>query len=228
MQLDRDLSVTVEIAHECGEILLSYFGSDRINVRDKGHRDIVTAADVASEEHVVSRIRESFPEDGLKGEEGAGFTGTSGRTWYCDPLDGTLNYAHGIPVWSVSLSLFEGDVPILGVVYDPIRHETFEAASGLGARLNGTSISAGAVTRADKALVHITVDFHEQSLKSGLEDLGKIAPASLRTRNLGSAALALAYVGCCRFDAMLHRFAHCASSASALAPASSAIRVKLA
>ncbi|HZU13163.1 MAG TPA: inositol monophosphatase family protein [Chloroflexota bacterium] len=202
-----ELAVAGEIAREAAALVISYFDSDRLDARAKGERDLVTAADTASEALIVRRLREAFPGDGIVAEEGGDEPSTTHRVWYVDPVDGTLNYARGVPLFSLSLSLFDGPVPVLGVVYDPMRQELFAARTGDGATLNGKRIRTSGVENLDQALVHMTVDFHEESLWAGIRDIADVAPAVLRTRNIGSAALALAYVAAGRFDAMIHRYA---------------------
>jgi myo-inositol-1(or 4)-monophosphatase len=203
-----ELAATVQIAEEAGQLVLQYFASDEVDVQAKGVRDVVTAADLASEQLIKRRLRQVFPDDGMVGEEGTDVPGTSGRLWYVDPLDGTLNYSRGIPIWCVSLALYRRDEPLVGVIHDPVRRETFSAAAGLGAWCNGHRIETSGVEAWDQAVVHITVDFTEGSLRAGLEDIQVVAPAVLRTRNIGSAALSLAYVAAGRLDAVLHRHAH--------------------
>ena len=204
----EDLNTAIDIAVEAGGVVLSYFGTDRVDARAKGDRDVVTAADTASETLILTRLREAFPGDGVVAEEGGKEAARGRRRWYVDPLDGTLNYSRGLPVWCVSLALFDGDQPVLGVVHDPIRGETFSAEAGSGARLNGDPITTSGTTRLEDAFVHLTIDFHEASLAAGLEDMEQLAPRVLRTRNIGSAALALAYVAAGRLDGMVHRFAN--------------------
>lgn len=203
-----ELEATAEIAREAGRLILTYVEGDRMQARVKGERDVVTAADTASEALISDRIREAFPGDGVVAEEGTTEPASTGRIWYIDPLDGTLNFAHRLPIWCVCLSLFEGDFPVLGVIHDPILNETFTATTGQGAFLNGHSIETSGVSRLDDAFVHLTIDFNPESLQFGLQDVHTLAPRVLRTRNIGSAALALAYVACGRFDAMVHRLAH--------------------
>lgn len=207
MTLQDELSRAVEIAEEAAGLVASYVGSDRVDVRAKGVGDLVTAADTASEALVLRRLREAFPADGVVGEEGTAVAGSSGRTWYIDPLDGTLNFARGLPVWCVSLALYEGDRPLLGAVTDPLRRETFSAGSGLGSSCNGTPIACSRVAAPEASMVHVTVDLKDIGARAGLDDIVVISPRVLRTRNIGSAALALAYVAAGRFDAFLHRFA---------------------
>lgn len=208
LSFEAELDVACAAAREAGSILLSYFATDRVRVRAKGARDVVTAADLASEHHVTGKLKDAFPGDGIVGEEGSNVESSAARRWFVDPLDGTLNYSHAIPIWCVSLALFEGDQPVVGVIHDPLRGETFRAIVGGGAWCNSTRIQTTGETSPRQAVVHLTVDFNDASMLQGLEDIQLLAPQVLRTRNIGSAALALAYVAAGRFDAMLHRFAH--------------------
>lgn len=208
MSRSEALVTAAEIARDAGRLILTYIAGDRMEARTKGERDVVTAADTASEALISSRIREAFPGDGVVAEEGTSEPAMSGRRWYIDPLDGTVNFAHRLPIWCVSMSLFEGDQPVLAVIHDPVLGETFTAARGEGARLNGEPIATSGVSNLEDAFVHLTIDFNPESLSKGLQDIYILAPEVLRTRNIGSAALALAYVACGRFDAMVHRAAH--------------------
>jgi len=206
--LQRAVEAADAIAREAGVLLLNFFDSDRVDVRAKGPRDVVTAADFASEHLVVRRLRETFPEHAIVGEEGANFPGTTEYCWFIDPLDATVNFSRSIPLWCVSLSLFQETRPIVGVVYDPIRDESFSAVAQSGAFLNGVRIRTSAAEHVSQAVVQITVDFENESMRAGLDDIQKVAPRVYRTRNIGSAALGLAYVAAGRLDGMLHRFAH--------------------
>lgn len=204
----EELVLAEEVAIEAGEILMRYFRSDRVGAREKGARDVVTAADLESEALVTERLRQAFPRDGIVGEEGSAVPPRANRRWYLDPLDGTLNFSRGLPIWCVSLSLFEGDQPVLGVIHDPIHHETFHAVAGQGAFRGEERLRGSTVDDVAHALVHVTVDFHQESMWQGIEDLRLLAPRVLRTRNIGSAALALAYVAAGHFDAMVHHYAN--------------------
>jgi len=208
MTLQDELAATIDIAIEAAELVLSYFGSDRIDIRAKGVGDVVTAADTASEALILKRLREAFPDDGVVGEEGANTQGTSNRTWYVDPLDGTLNFSRNLPIWCVSMALYEGDRPLLAVIRDPITRETFAAGHGIGSYCNDRRMWCSQVESASDSVVHITVELNDLGASTGLDDIVVMAPRVLRTRNIGSAALALAYVAAGRFDAMVHRFAY--------------------
>lgn len=208
MDAIEELEVAASIAQEAGRLVLTYLEGDRMQARTKGEKDVVTAADTASEGHISSRIKDAFPRDGVVAEEGTRQAAPSGRRWYVDPLDGTVNFAHRVPIWCISMSLFDGEGPLLGVIYDPVVDETLTAARGHGAHLNGQPITTSGITDPNASFVHLTIDFNPESLWTGLQDIHSLAPQVLRTRNIGSAALALAYVACGRFDAMVHRAAH--------------------
>lgn len=208
MLVKDELAAAVDIATEAAALVLSYFGGDHVDIRAKGLGDVVTAADTASERLILSRLNARFPGDGVVGEEGADVESQSGRTWYVDPLDGTLNFSRGLPIWCVSLALFEGDQPLFAVICDPITGETYSAQHGMGAYCNGTRMRSSAVRDLSDSVVHITVDLKDLGESAGLDDIVAVSPRVLRTRNIGSAALALAYVAAGRFDGMLHRFAN--------------------
>jgi len=203
-----ELEQTKTIASEAAALVLSSFGTSQGDAESKGPRDVVTEADRRSEAFIRERLVRQFPRDGIIGEEGTRRESASGRTWFIDPLDGTVNYARLIPIWCVSVALFQGREPILGVIVDPIRKETFWAAAGSGAWCNRDRLRCTQVADPAEAMVHMTVDFNDESMLTGLEDIKQVAPKVLRTRNTGSAALALAWLAAGRFDAMTHRFAH--------------------
>jgi myo-inositol-1(or 4)-monophosphatase len=208
LNLEEVMRIAMGISHEAGSLLERLFADAGLTVSAKGPRDVVTRADIESEALVKRRLEEAFPDHGVVGEEGTDTSNGKRYRWFVDPLDGTLNFSRGVPVWCVSLALFEGNTPLVGVVYDPLRRETFHAARTHGARCNGQLISSSGCTDESQAFIHVTVDFNDESRREGLEDIQRLAPAVLRTRNLGSAALELAYVAAGRMDAMLHRHAH--------------------
>ena len=128
------------IAREAGALLMSYF--DRhIKIEYKGDVDLVTAADRASEKLIAERLRARWPQHGIVGEEGTRTDTSAEFRWYVDPLDGTTNFAHGYPVFCVSIALARRDDEIeVGVLYDPTRNELFAAERGRSATLNGNPI----------------------------------------------------------------------------------------
>src|SRR5438874_6632295 len=144
------LDAAIEIAREAGQVLLGHRG---VRFELKGAFDLVTAADHASEQLIVTRLREQFPSHGIVAEEGGRAELDSELRWYVDPLDGTTNFAHGYPAWSVTLALARRGEVIAGVVYDPLNRELFAAERGAGARLNGAPIQVSKTRFINDALV---------------------------------------------------------------------------
>src|SRR5579871_5820520 len=126
------LETGVEIAREAGSLLSKYF-ERRVAFELKGEHDLVTEADRASEQLVVERLRSHFPSHSIVAEEGGGHSGSSPYCWYVDPLDGTTNFAHGFPMYNVTLALEQSGELIAGVVYNPAHDEMFSAEAGGGA-----------------------------------------------------------------------------------------------
>src|SRR6201984_93865 len=133
-----------EIAREAGALLMGHFHR-HVKVEYKGDVDLVTVADRESEALILKRIRARWPEHDVIGEEGSRVQSGSDYRWYVDPLDGTTNFAHGFPVFCVSLGLARDNEVIAGVVFDPTRNELFAAERGSGATLNGKKIRVSEV-----------------------------------------------------------------------------------
>ncbi|WP_424186193.1 inositol monophosphatase family protein [Actinokineospora sp. G85] len=142
-QLSAQLPVVVDLAETVGAMQLARRGSV-VATEAKAHaNDLVSEVDRASERMIVDALVAAFPDDGLLGEEGASRTGSSGRRWVIDPLDGTRDYLSGCGQWAVSIGLEDADgTPLLGVVHDPVNRETFTGVRGGGAHLNGAPIAA--------------------------------------------------------------------------------------
>ena len=120
------LTDLITLAHQAGDILRASFGQI-LQVDHKGIIDLVSDADHRSEQFLLSHIRQHFPGDTIIAEESGKHFGTADHAWYIDPLDGTVNYVHGLPIYSVSIGYAEGGEMRLGVVYDPSRDECFSA-----------------------------------------------------------------------------------------------------
>lgn len=144
------LDAAIEIAREAGQILLAHRDA---GFELKGDYDLVTSADRASEQLIVNRLKERFPQHGIVAEEGGRAELDSELRWYVDPLDGTTNFAHGYPAWNVTLALARRGEVIAGVVYDPLNRELFAAERGAGARLNGAPIRVSKTRVLNDALV---------------------------------------------------------------------------
>lgn len=202
-----DLAFATGIAARAGELLV-----DRIErlerVDYKSAKDVVTEADHLSEALIIDAIRAAFPGDGIIAEEsgdhasGAGHAPTAGvgRAWIIDPLDGTINYANGIPFFCVSIALVEAGVPVVGVIHDPMRNETFAASDDGPATLDGLPIEASTKTALTDFVVSMSLS------GAGLVRRARGLRSAIRvSRSMGSAALALAYVGNGRFDAFVQQ-----------------------
>jgi myo-inositol-1(or 4)-monophosphatase len=188
-----------DLAREAGGLLMSFFG--KVAVEYKGEADLVTEADRTSESLIVERIRSRWPDHDLIGEEGSRRETGSDFRWYVDPLDGTTNFAHGFPVFAVSLAIEYKGERIAGVVYDPTRDEMFAAAMGRGATLNGRPIRVSKTARLAEGLAATGFPSHKRHQNPNIHFYHQITLRSHGVRRAGSAALDLCYVACGRFDA---------------------------
>ena len=189
-----------EIAREAGRLLMGYFAS-RVKIEYKGEVDLVTEADRASEKRILERIRARWPAHNVLAEEGGGSESGSDYRWYVDPLDGTTNFAHGFPVFCISLGLEHKGERIAGVVYDPTRNELFSAEKGSGAFLNGNAIQVSKVGNLAEGLVATGFPSHKRHKNPNIHFYHQITLRTHGVRRAGSAALDLCYVACGRFDA---------------------------
>ena len=166
----------------------------------KSEKDLVTEVDHLSEEAIIATIREAFPDDGILAEESGHSRPvvSPGRLWVVDPLDGTVNYANGIPFFGVSIALTVDGRPIVGVVLDPMRDELFSAIRDTGAWLDGEPIAHTPKERILDAVVHLGLPRTGFARRSS-----RIRKAARITRSMGSATLALAYLANGRFDAYI-------------------------
>ncbi|MGH2455748.1 MAG: inositol monophosphatase family protein [Candidatus Limnocylindria bacterium] len=196
-----ELEFAVELARRAGEILrASYERVERIDRKSK--RDVVTEVDYASERLVLEAIRTRFPGDAILAEESGHHErygpAQGDRTWVIDPLDGTVNYANGIPYFCVSVAMVDGGAPVVGAVYDPLRDDLYAAAGDGVARLNGTEIHVS-----DKEDVGDFVMSLALIGRGGIGRERKVGRQIRIPRRMGSAALSLAYVANGRFDAFV-------------------------
>ncbi|ACD89653.1 Inositol-phosphate phosphatase [Chlorobium limicola DSM 245] len=201
--MSRELDTAVKAAMAAGEITLGKFGElSSPEIMAKEFKDFVTEVDKACEAAISSLITASFPDDSLLCEEGTIANGSSGRTWIVDPLDGTLNFIHSFPVFSISIALCnpEGDI-LCGVVYQPLLRELFTAEKGCGAFLNGKAITVSSRTGREEFLVATGIPFKEYHyLEFYMCMLKDVIRDSAGIRRAGSAAIDLAYTACGRFD----------------------------
>jgi myo-inositol-1(or 4)-monophosphatase len=199
------LSDLKQLALRAGAILRDGYEQPMI-IQHKGEVDLVTEIDHASEALILETLRQQFPDHSINAEESGHLAGSSDHTWYVDPLDGTINYAHGVPFFSVSIAYAHHGQLTLGVVYDPLRNECFSAERGRGAWLNDTPIHVSQHARLTDSL--LVTGFANISHRAPLSEVHtdnmnnfkRFMIASQGVRRLGSAALDLAYVACGRLD----------------------------
>src|SRR5580692_10375540 len=193
------LECAIEIAHQAGSLLRYYF--DRhVHFELKGDFDLVTEADRASEKLIVERLKARFPEHGIMAEEGSGHESSSKYRWYVDPLDGTTNFAHGYPVYNVTLALEKAGEMIAGVIFDPSRDELFSCEKGGGAFLNGSRIRVSRAAKLEECLFSTGFPSRRRHLDVNIHFYYQLAMATHGVRRGGAAAIDLAYVACGRLD----------------------------
>ena len=186
-------AVAVETALAAGALLREHFGRVQ-QVEHKGEIDLVTALDRQVEALIVERLVAAFPDHAVLAEEGTTVEGGAGHRWLVDPLDGTTNYAHGYPVFAVSLAYaYEGRVR-LGVVYDPLRDELFVGEAGRGATLNGQPLCVSATRALDQSLLISGFPYDRAEFPRALQLWGALLGQAQALRRGGSAALDLCYV----------------------------------
>jgi myo-inositol-1(or 4)-monophosphatase len=193
------VSAIEAIAREAGELLMGYFAR-HLPIEYKGDVDLVTEADRASEALIMERIRARFPRHDVLGEEGTRREIGSDYKWYVDPLDGTTNFAHGFPVFCVSIGLEYKGQMIAGAVYDPARGEMFSAEKGSGACLNQGRIQVSKTSNLPESLVATGFPSHKRHKNPNIHFYHQITLRTHGVRRAGSAALDLASVASGRFD----------------------------
>jgi myo-inositol-1(or 4)-monophosphatase len=194
--------VAIDAARAAGRLLRDELSGARHIAYKGSPTNLVTEMDQRAEALILERIRRAFPDDAILAEEQGAATGRSGRRWIVDPLDGTTNYAHGLPLFGVSIALESARRLVLGVVYDPARDELFVAERGGGATLNGEPIRVSECGRLDQSL--LVTGFPYDIRTTADTNLPEYAALSLRTlavRRFGSAALDLSYVAAGRLEA---------------------------
>jgi len=171
------------------------------HVEYKGTVNLVTEMDTMSEEFIVNEISSGFPHHAIVAEEGSEIDSSSEYRWYIDPLDGTTNYAHGLPIYCVSIGLEKSGELVCGVVYDPSLDEMFSATSGGGAFLNGKPIHVTAETELVRSLLVTGFPYDiRETAADNLDNFAAFAKRARAVRRLGSAAMDLCWTACGRFD----------------------------
>lgn len=221
--LEEILEVAVQCAQHSGEILLEHFGA--LSESDVGHksaaRDLVTAADVASERALVAALRSRFAHHAIEAEEEVRDEASDAPRWFLDPLDGTVNFVHGLPFFAVSMGLYSGSEPLVAVIHVPRLDETFYAARGTGAFLNGDRLQVSAAGSLGEAVLATGFPYLRGQLPNdNVENFHRFVRDVRGIRRYGSAAIDLAYTAAGRFDGFweLHLSPHDLAAGALLGP----------
>ena len=200
--MSPELQLAIDAAREAGELLRQNYESE-LNVDELKTHDIKLELDVKTQELITTRILTSFPGHAIYGEEGVGGNQESSSQWIVDPIDGTVNFFYGIPHFCVSIALREAGEIKLGAIYDPMMDEMFAADYDGPATQNGTEIRPSNRSELSSSVVTIGFSKNREAIDAGLERYRTMAYRVRKTRMLGSAALALAYIACGRLDAYI-------------------------
>lgn len=193
------LAYLERLARQAGQILRAGYQQEH-QIDYKGVIDPVTEIDRKSEDYLLGEIRRDFPDHNILAEESGGTRGGE-KQWYLDPLDGTVNYAHNIPIFSVSIAYASNGTMSLAAVYDPMRNEMFTAERGKGAHVNGCPLQVSSAKDLQKSLLVTGFPYDVQNPEiNNLNNFVHFSKRSQGVRRLGSAAIDLAYVAAGRFD----------------------------
>lgn len=204
----EQLMATCEAACQAGGAQLKHW-QGKFAAQEKGARDLVTEADIASQEAIYEMVQAAFPDHGFLGEESPQLDQLEEPyCWVVDPLDGTTNYVHGFPCFAVSVAVAHQGKVVAGGVYDPQREEMFLAGTGMGATLNGQPFQTSDVEKLDQSLIAVSFPPKLTLDMPDAKAFLKLAPQCQAARRTGSAALNLAYVACGRLDAHWAYFIH--------------------
>ena len=209
--LDRLQEVALRLATEAGALLAAGQAGVKVADTKTSPTDVVTAMDRASEELITRLLDEFCPGDGLLAEEGSSRHSTTGLEWVVDPLDGTVNYLYGLPLWSVSVAVRQvgaADRSLVGVVHAPVLSKTWTAAVGRGAHRDGARLGGSAVTELSRALVGTGFDYRADRRGRQAEVLGRVLSRIRDVRRLGSAAVDLCLVAEGTLDAYFEQSLH--------------------
>lgn len=196
------LNIAINAARQAGDIIVRHFDQvDRIKPTAKGNNDYFCEVDVKAEQAIINTIHKAYPQHGILAEESGLHNPDADTVWIIDPLDGTSNYLHGFPFFSVSIAIKVNGRIEHGVVFDPIRHECFMASRGRGARLNDRRIRVSKQTQLSDSLLGTGLPFRDESLaKRYMPTFEALLGKCAGVRRTGSAALDLAYVASGRLD----------------------------
>ena len=212
----------IKAAFKGGKVLKSYFGNIS-DIRKKGPVDLVTEADTASEKIIIGIIREAFPEHSILAEESGLDQCDVDHQWIIDPLDGTVNFAHQVPVFSISIAYAFKETTIMGIVFNPVTGELFSAIAGEGAFLNNHPIQVSDTRVMQESLLATGFPYDLLSIFDTITDrLENCLRAAQGIRRLGSAAVDICALACGRFDGFWEQNLHPWDTAAAVLIASEA------
>ncbi len=191
----------ISIAKECGSILTSYYNKENLSYTKKGYNDIATEADIASEKKAIEMIHAKYPDHIIYAEESGKEEGPGDYRWIIDPLDGTTNFKHRLPVFAISIALeIKGEI-FCGVIYAPYLEEMFVAEKGKGAYLNEQKIQVSVTKGSELSLAATGFMPNKPEADENLNIWSHVSKSGYPLRRLGAASIDLAYTACGRFDA---------------------------
>ena len=197
------LEVCVDAARQAGALVRNRFLTEK-EISFKGRADIVTDVDLASEKIILGILTSEFPQFSILAEESEPVTNDSAYTWVVDPIDGTRNFAEGIPHFCLVVALAKGNQMVVGVIFDPLKDEMFTAEQGKGAFLNGERIRVSERQEIPDSILGFDLGYVDQKAGLALDMIRSLWPNILGMRLMGSSALGLAYAACGRLDIYFH------------------------
>lgn len=209
------LEVSIDAARKAGEVIRDRFLTDK-EVRFKGRADIVTDVDLAAERVILDLVQSEFPQFSILSEESSPIETGSPYTWVIDPIDGTRNFAEGIPHFCVVVALARGSDVVMGVTYDPVKDETFTAQQGQGALLNGQPMSVSDRQEIPQCVLGFDLGYYDDKAATALDMIRSLWPGFQTMRLMGSSALGMAYAAAGRLDLYFHHSLSPWDSASGL------------
>ncbi|MBN1259868.1 MAG: inositol monophosphatase [Anaerolineae bacterium] len=207
IQADRWLATAQRIALEAGALMRKQWRQTH-TIRSKGYRDIVTETDLAVEQLVIERLKASYPDHAITSEESGAEDSAASIRWLLDPVDGTTNFARSNPNFCITMAAIEGESPVAGVVYDPLRDHLFSARRGGGATLNGKRIQTRDTTQIAEVMFAVDWPRNPAARREMWQYAGKLIEQARTLRALGSAALNIVYVAPGWFDLYMARSLH--------------------
>ena len=197
--------VAIDAARRAGKVILDRFLTTK-EINFKGRANVVTDVDLLAEKAALELLRDEYPGFGILSEESEPVVTGSRYAWVLDPLDGSRNYASGVPHFCVVVALLRDREVVLGVTYDPVREELFTAEKGKGAYLNGARISASTKEEIPDCLLGFDMGYIDEKAVMALDMVKALWPGMQSIRVMGSSALGLAYAACGRVDIYFHHY----------------------